>query len=110
MCPRRMCMRRVVLSGGGPAGPGLGAGLDGVPGGAEGRGVGQVEVADPVDDHAVVDGGSGDVDALGDLGVLVAEELDAEESAGALVAGKPHVDAVAAGVVGLVVISFPLHG
>ena len=36
----------------GLADPGLGAGLDGVPGGAERRGVGQVQVADGVDGQA----------------------------------------------------------
>jgi hypothetical protein len=56
-----------------------------------------------------VDGG-GDVDALGDLGVLVAEELDAEEPAGGAVAGEPHGDTVAAGVVGLVVVGLPGDG
>src|SRR5579875_732772 len=86
------------------AGPGLGAGLDGVPGAAERRGVGQVQVADGVDGHAVVDGGGGDVDPLGDLGVLVAEQLHAEQPAGGPVAGEPHGDAVAAGIVGLVVV------
>jgi hypothetical protein len=53
--------------------PGLGADLDSVPGGAERRGVGQVEVAHLVDGHAVKDRGGGDVDPLGDLGVLVPE-------------------------------------
>jgi hypothetical protein len=52
----------------------------------------------------VVDRGGGDVDALGDLGVAVAEQLQAEQPPGGAVAGDPHVDAVAAGVVGLVVI------
>src|SRR5258705_11730922 len=86
-----------TLAGAGLAGPGLGAGLDGGPGGAERRGVGQVEVADLIDGHAVEDRGGGDVDALGDFGVLVPEQLDAEEPAGGAVAGEAHVDAVAAG-------------
>jgi hypothetical protein len=43
----------------------------------------------------------GDVDALGDLAVPVAEQLDAEQPPGGPVAGEPHRDAVAAGVVGL---------
>ena len=50
------------------------------------------------------DGGRGDVDPLGDLGVLVAEKLDAEEPAGGAVAGEPHGDLVAARVVRLVVV------
>jgi hypothetical protein len=41
------------LPGVGLAGPGLCAGVDGVLGRAQGRGVGQVEVADRVDGHAV---------------------------------------------------------
>jgi hypothetical protein len=52
------------------------------PGAAQRRGVGQVQVADRVDRHTVEDRGGGDVDTLGDLGVLVAEELHAEEPAG----------------------------
>jgi len=52
----------------------------------------------------VEDGGGGDVDALGDLGVLVAEQLHAQQPPGGSVAGDPHGDAVAAGIVGLVVI------
>jgi hypothetical protein len=49
----------------------------------------------------VVAGGSGDVDPLGNLGVRVAVELDAEEAAGLPVAGDPHGDLVAARLVGL---------
>ena len=48
--------------------------------------------------------------ALGDLGVLVPEQLDAEEPAGGAVAGEAHVDAVAAGVVGLVVVGLGADG
>src|ERR1035438_3042111 len=90
--------------------PGVGAHLDGVPGAAEGWGVGQVEVAEAVDGHGVEDGGGGDVDAFGDLGVPVPEQLDPEEPAGGAVAGESHRDAVAAGVVGLVEIGFGLDG
>jgi hypothetical protein len=68
--------------------PSLSTHLDGVPGAAQRRGVGQVEVADGVGGHAVEDGGGGDVDAFGDFGVPVAEQLDAEEPAGGLVAGE----------------------
>ena len=57
-----------------------------------------------VDGHLVEDGGGGDVDAFGDLGAEVADELDAEQPAGAAVAGEAHGDRVAAGVVGLVVV------
>src|SRR6202020_2576087 len=91
-------------------GPGLGAHLDGVPGAAERRGGGQVEGAEAVDGHGVVDGGGGDVDALGDLGVAVAEQLHAEQPPGGLVAGDAHGDAVAAGVVGLVVVGLGSAG
>src|SRR5579862_4577136 len=80
-------------------GPGLGAGLDGVPGAAQRRGVGQVQVAERLDAHAVEDRGGRDVDPLGDLGVLVAEQLHAEQPSGGPVAGEQHRDAVAAGVV-----------
>src|SRR5260370_29711176 len=87
-----------------------GPGLDGVPGAAERRGVVQVQVADRVDGHAVVDGSGDDVDALGDLGVLVAEQLHAEQPPGGPVAGDADGDAVAAGVVGLVIIGGGLDG
>ena len=49
----------------------------------------------------MVDGGGGDVDPLGNLGVAVAVELEAEELAGGAVAGEAHPDSVAAWVVGL---------
>jgi len=58
----------------------------------------------------VEDRGGRDVDALGDLGVLVAEQLHAEQPPGGPVAGDPHGDAVAAGVVGLVVIAANIVG
>jgi AcrR family transcriptional regulator len=64
--------RAVIVPLGGPE-PGLGTHLDCVPGAAERRGVGQVQVADCVDGHVVEDGGGGDVDPLGDLGVPVPE-------------------------------------
>ena len=56
------------------------------------------------------DGGGGDVDALGDLGVAVAEQLHAKQPPGGPVAGVPHGDAVAAGVVGLVVVGLRSDG
>ena len=56
--------------------------LDGVPGRAERRCVGEVEVGDRVDGHVVVDRGGGHVDAFGDLAAEVADELDAEQPAG----------------------------
>jgi hypothetical protein len=46
---------------------------------------------------------AGDVDALGDLGVLVARQLCAEQPAGLAVAGQAQVQLVGARVVGLVV-------
>ena len=64
-----------------PANPRLGAHLHGVPGAPERRRVGEVEVAHVVDGHLVEDGGGGDVDPLGHLGVAVAEELDARGAA-----------------------------
>src|SRR6185437_1657868 len=94
----------------GLADPGLGGDLDGVPGAAQRRGVGQVQVADGVDGHAVVDRGGGNVGAIGDLGVLVAEQLHAEQPPGGPVAGDADGDAVAAGVVGLVIIGLRLGG
>ena len=63
------------------AGPGLGGDLDGVPGGSEGRGVGEVELAEVLDAHAVEQGGGEGVDALGGLGGAGADELGAEQGA-----------------------------
>jgi pimeloyl-ACP methyl ester carboxylesterase len=85
-------------------GPGLGGELDGVPGAAERWGIRQVEVVDLVDGEAVLDGGGEDVDAFGDFGAEVADELGAEQQASAGVAGDPDVDGGGAGVVGLVVV------
>ena len=45
-----------------------------------------------------------DVNPFGHLGLPVAEELNAEQSAGRGVAGEAHGDAVASGVVRLVVV------
>jgi hypothetical protein len=56
------------------------------PTGPERRGVGKVQVADLINGHAVEDRRGGDVDPLGDLGVAVAEKLDAEQPAGPAVA------------------------
>ena len=50
------------------------------------------------------DGGGGDVDALGDHGVFVPEQLHAQKPPGVEVAGDPNRDAVGAGVAGVVVI------
>ena len=107
---RRARLRGLRFLTGSRSGPGLGGHLDGVPGAAQRRGVGQVQVADRLDGHAVVDGGGGDVDALGDLGVLVAEQLHAEQPPGGAVAGDADGDAAAAGVVGLVIICRGLDG
>src|SRR3984893_8714131 len=79
--------------------PRLGADLDRLPGTAEGRRVGKVEVADVLDGHAREDCRRGDVDALGHLGMAVPEKLHAEKPAAAAVTGEPHRDAVAARVV-----------
>ena len=84
----------------------MGTHLDGVPGAAKRWRIGQVEVAEPIDGHGVEDGGGRDVEAFGDLGVPVPEQLHAQEPPGGAVAGEPHRDAVAAGVVSLVVIGF----
>jgi putative intracellular protease/amidase len=48
----------------------------------------------------VEDGGGGDVDALGDLGVPMAGQLHAQQPPGDPVAGDADGDAVAAGIVG----------
>jgi len=48
-------------------------------------------------------GAGGDVDPLGDLGVLVADQLGAEQPAGVPVAGEAEVELVGTRVVGLVV-------
>jgi protein-tyrosine-phosphatase len=88
----------------GVPGPGLGGHLDRVPRAAQWRSVGQVQVADRVDGHVVEDGSGGDVDPLGDLGVAVPEQLQAQQRPGGAVAGNADRDAVAAGVIGLVVI------
>ena len=103
LCPG--CTGRPArVLGHGCADPGLGAHLDRFPRAAQRRGVGQVEVAEGVNGHVVEDRGGGDVDAFGDLGVLVPEQLQAQELPGDAVAGDAHSDLVAAGVVGLVVV------
>jgi hypothetical protein len=51
----------------------VGGELDGVPGAPERRGVAEVQVAEALDGHVVEHGGGGDVDAFGDLGVVVAD-------------------------------------
>ena len=61
------------------ANPRLCGDLGCVPGGSEGRSVGQVEVADAVDGHRVEQCGGVDVDAFGDFGAAVSDELSAEE-------------------------------
>ena len=90
--------------------PCLGGHLGGVPGRAEWRGVGQVEFAEAVDGHLVEEGGGVGVDAFGDFGAAVADELGAEETTGVLVAGDADVDRGGAGVVGLVVVGARLAG
>ena len=56
--------------------PGLRPGLDGVPGAAKWRRVGKVEIADASTVISLKRATGGDVDALGDLGVAVAEQLE----------------------------------
>ena len=56
------------------------------------------------------DGRCGGVDSFGDLGLAVSEELNAEQPAGCAVAGDADSDAVASGVVGLVVVGLGLDG
>src|ERR1019366_5250911 len=58
--------------------PGLRTSLDGIPVAAERRGIGEIEVTHGIDRHTVEDRRRGDVDALGDLAVAVAEELHPE--------------------------------
>src|SRR5579875_2664305 len=84
--------------------PGLCGHLHGVPGGAEWRGVGQVELADLIDAHPVEQGGGVGVDALGSLGAARADELRAEQRAGVGVTGDADGDRLRARVIGLVVI------
>ena len=72
--------------------PGLGGQLYGVSGGAEGRGVGQVEVGDLGDAHLLVGCGGVGVDSLGDLVSQPAGELGAEQSAACGVAGDADGD------------------
>ena len=84
--------------------PGLGGSLDCVPGCAEGRGVGQVELAHGVDGHVVVYGGGKDVYPFGDLGPKPADELGAEQYARGGVPGDPSRYGVRGRVVGLVVV------
>ena len=85
------------------AGPGLGGHLDGVPGAAERWGVAQVQLAEPLDGHVVEQGGGRDVDALGHLGAMVAQQLSAAQAPAGAVAGDAQVQLVGAWVVGLVV-------
>jgi hypothetical protein len=78
--------------------------LDGVVGRAEWWGIGEVQLGDVVNGAAVEDSGGEDVDAFGDLGWQVADELGAEEFAGGGVAGDALGDGCGAGVVDLVVV------
>jgi hypothetical protein len=60
-------------------------------------GVAQVQVAEALHGHAVEQGGGRDVDALGDLGAVVAQQPGAEQPPGGAVAGDPQVQAGAPG-------------
>ena len=51
----------------------------------------QVQVAERQHGHVVEQGASGDVDALGDLGVVVADQLSAKQPAGSPIAGQAQV-------------------
>ena len=57
-----------------------------------------------------IDRGGCGVGSFGDFGVAVSVELDAEEAPGCAVACDAHPDAVAPGVVGLVVVGLGLDG
>ena len=84
----------------GLAGPGLGASWtasQGLPNG----GVAQVQVAEALHGHVVEQGGGRDVDALGDLGAVMAQQLGAEQPPRLPVAGDAQL--VGAQIVGLVV-------
>jgi hypothetical protein len=81
----------------------LGGELDGVPGAAKGWGVAEVQVTQPVHGHVVEQGTGGDVDTLGHLGAVVADQLGPQQLPAGPVAGDPQVEVVGARVVGLVV-------
>jgi hypothetical protein len=68
--------------------------------GSQRWGVGQVEVVQAVDGHGVIERGGVGIDAFGDLGAAVSDELGAEEFSAALVAGDADVDGSGARVVG----------
>jgi hypothetical protein len=61
--------------------PVLGGELDGIPGAPERWGVAEVQLVEPVHAHVVEQSVGGDVDALGDLGVLVADQLSTQQPA-----------------------------
>jgi hypothetical protein len=67
----------------------LGGELDGVPGAAKGWSVTQVQVAEPVNGHGVEQGTGRDVDALGDLGAMVADQLGTQQPPSAISSRAP---------------------
>src|ERR1700694_1126856 len=89
--------------------PGLAPRLQSIPRAAKRWRVGENEVAHRVDGHAVVDRRRGDIDALGDLGMTVAEQLDAEQTGGVAIAREAHGNAMAVRVVRLVVVGLVAH-
>src|SRR5579863_5800089 len=52
---------------------------------------------------------SSDVDSLGDFRIEPSDQLKAEESTGRAVTGVAHRDALATGVIGLVIVCFGSH-
>src|ERR671913_1427784 len=91
------------LGPGNVVGPGLGGELDGIPWAAEGWGVAQVQVVEAIHGHAVEKRVRWGVDAFGDLGVVVADQLGAEQLPARPVAGNTQVELVGARVIRLVV-------
>src|SRR5215207_2268079 len=83
--------------------PGLGGELDGIPGAAEGWGVAQVQVVEAIHGHAVEQRVRWGVDAFGDLGVVVADQLGTKQPPRHSVPGDSDVELVGARVIGLVV-------
>src|SRR6516225_8064735 len=88
--------------------PGLGSPLHDVPWAAQRWRVGQIEVAHLVHGQPSEDRRGGDVDPLGHLGVAVPEELDSQQLTGSTVAGIAGPNAMAAGVVRLVIVTLEL--
>jgi hypothetical protein len=84
--------------------PHLGPSLHGIPGTAEWWRIGEIEVTHLVNTHFMEDRYRCNVDALGHLSVAMPKELNPQEAACRSVSGVAHRDAMAAGVVRLVVV------